>query len=132
MSLGYAEKLSYREDVGTVGMPEIFETPELVQNKIEELAAMVQKSKHLVVFTGAGISTSSGIPDFRGPMGVWTLQRAGKGIPNASLPFHHAVPSLTHMALVELERAGFLKFVISQVCSRCSTCRYSSFYSSYC
>ncbi|XP_035819118.1 NAD-dependent protein deacetylase SRT1 isoform X6 [Zea mays] len=74
MSLGYAEKLSYREDVGTVGMPEIFETPELVQNKIEELAAMVQKSKHLVVFTGAGISTSSGIPDFRGPMGVWTLQ----------------------------------------------------------
>lgn len=114
MSLGYAEKLSYREDVGTVGMPEIFEPPELVQNKIEELAAMVQKSKHLVVFTGAGISTSSGIPDFRGPKGVWTLQRAGKGVPNASLPFHRAVPSLTHMALVELERAGLLKFVISQ------------------
>nr|CAB3495004.1 unnamed protein product [Digitaria exilis] len=73
MSLGYAEKLSYREDVGTVGMPEIFDTPELIQNKIEELADMVQKSKHLVVFTGAGISTSSGIPDFRGPKGVWTL-----------------------------------------------------------
>jgi mono-ADP-ribosyltransferase sirtuin 6 len=34
MSLGYAEKLSYREDVGTVGMPEIFEPPELVQNKV--------------------------------------------------------------------------------------------------
>ncbi|KAF8646141.1 hypothetical protein HU200_065988 [Digitaria exilis] len=114
MSLGYAEKLSYREDVGTVGMPEIFDTPELIQNKIEELADMVQKSKHLVVFTGAGISTSSGIPDFRGPKGVWTLQRAGKGVPNASLPFHRAVPSLTHMALVELERAGILKFIISQ------------------
>jgi len=114
MSLGYAEKLSFREDVGTVGMPEIFDPPELVQNKIEELAVMMQKSKHLVVFTGAGISTSSGIPDFRGPKGVWTLQRAGKGIPNASLPFHRAVPSLTHMALVELERAGILKFIISQ------------------
>ncbi|KAF8740830.1 hypothetical protein HU200_013710 [Digitaria exilis] len=114
MSLGYAEKLSYREDVGTVGMPEIFDTPELIQNKIEELADMVQKSKHLVVFTGAGISTSSGIPDFRGPKGVWTLHRAGKGVPNASLPFHRAVPSLTHMALVELERAGILKFIISQ------------------
>ncbi|XP_010416744.1 PREDICTED: NAD-dependent protein deacetylase SRT1-like isoform X2 [Camelina sativa] len=68
---------------------------------------MIQKSKHLVVFTGAGISTSCGIPDFRGPKGIWTLQKA-------SLPFHRAMPSMTHMALVELERAGILKFVISQ------------------
>lgn len=43
------------------------------------------------------------------------IQREGKGIPEASLPFHRAMPSLTHMALVELERAGILKFVISQV-----------------
>ncbi|XP_051213372.1 NAD-dependent protein deacetylase SRT1 [Lolium perenne] len=114
MSLGYAEKLSYREDLGSVGMPEMFDSPKLLQGKIEELAIMVQKSKHFVVFTGAGISTSSGIPDFRGPKGVWTLQRAGKGVPDASLPFHRAAPTLTHMALVELERVGLLKFVISQ------------------
>ncbi|KAM7503783.1 hypothetical protein LguiB_002687 [Lonicera macranthoides] len=75
---------------------------------------MIQKSKHLVAFTGAGISTSCGIPDFRGPKGVWTCQREGKGVPKASLPFHRAMPSTTHMALVELERAGILKFVISQ------------------
>lgn len=43
------------------------------------------------------------------------LQREGKALPGASLPFHRAVPSLTHMALVELEKAGILKFVISQV-----------------
>lgn len=33
MSLGYAEKLSYREDVGSVGMPEIFDSPELLHKK---------------------------------------------------------------------------------------------------
>ncbi|XP_021669720.2 NAD-dependent protein deacetylase SRT1 isoform X2 [Hevea brasiliensis] len=75
---------------------------------------MIQKSKHLVVFTGAGISTSCGIPDFRGPKGIWTLQHEGKPLPEASLPFHRAMPSMTHMALVELEKAGILKFVISQ------------------
>ncbi|XAR68250.1 hypothetical protein NMG60_11003319 [Bertholletia excelsa] len=114
MSLGYAEKLSYKEDVGTVGMSEIFDSPQVLKRKIERLALMIQKSKHLVAFTGAGISTSCGIPDFRGPKGVWTLQREGKGVPEASLPFHRAMPSLTHMALVELEKAGILKFVISQ------------------
>ncbi|ERN05726.1 NAD-dependent protein deacetylase SRT1 isoform X2 [Amborella trichopoda] len=114
MSLGYAEKLSYREDVGSVGMSEIFDPPNLLESKIEELAMMIRKSKHLVVFTGAGISTSCGIPDFRGPKGIWTLQREGKVIPDTSLPFDRAIPSLTHMALVELERAGILKFVISQ------------------
>ncbi|KAK4355165.1 hypothetical protein RND71_024136 [Anisodus tanguticus] len=133
MSLGYAEKLSFIEDVGNVGMTEHFDSPkgfnialrneedfllaallQLVNILIERLAMMIQKSKHLVVFTGAGISTSCGIPDFRGPKGIWTLQREGKVLPEASLPFHRATPSMTHMALVELEKAGFLKFLISQ------------------
>ncbi|KAK1310380.1 NAD-dependent protein deacetylase SRT1 [Acorus calamus] len=114
MSLGYAQKLSYREDVGTVGMSEVFDPPHILQGKIQELAMIIHKSKHLVVFTGAGISTACGIPDFRGPKGIWTLQREGKRLPDASLPFHRAMPSLTHMALVELERSGILKFVISQ------------------
>ncbi|KAL5861699.1 hypothetical protein ACOSQ4_002995 [Xanthoceras sorbifolium] len=114
MSLGYAKKLSYREDVGSVGMSEIFDQPHVLQQKIEELAAIIKESKHLVAFTGAGISTSCGIPDFRGPKGVWTLQSEGKDVPEASVPFHCAMPSITHMALVELEKAGILKFVISQ------------------
>ncbi|MCL7046861.1 hypothetical protein MKW94_029903 [Papaver nudicaule] len=114
MSLGYAEKLSYKEDIGTVGMTEIFDSPQTLQEKTEELATIIKHSKHLVAFTGAGISTSCGIPDFRGPKGVWTLQRDGKSIPEASLPFDRATPSFTHMALVELEKAGILKFLISQ------------------
>ncbi|KAK4594275.1 hypothetical protein RGQ29_018098 [Quercus rubra] len=114
MSLGFAEKLSYKENVGSVGMSEIFDPPHVLQQKIENLAALIRKSKHLVAFTGAGISTSCGIPDFRGPKGVWTLQHEGKGVPEASLPFHRAMPGITHMALVSLEKAGILKFVISQ------------------
>ncbi|KDP39268.1 hypothetical protein JCGZ_01025 [Jatropha curcas] len=114
MSLGYAEKLSFIEDVGKVGMTEFFDSSHVLQEKIERLAKMIQKSKHLVVFTGAGISTSCGIPDFRGPKGIWTLQHQGKPLPEASLPFHRAMPSITHMALVELEKSGMLKFIISQ------------------
>lgn len=114
MSLGYAEKLSYIEDVGKVGMTEFFDPPHVLQEKIERLSVIIKKSKHLVVFTGAGISTSCGIPDFRGPKGIWTLQRQGKALPEASLPFHRAMPSITHMALVGLEKAGILKFLISQ------------------
>ncbi|KAG6414373.1 hypothetical protein SASPL_127095 [Salvia splendens] len=114
MSLGYAEKLSFIEDVGNVGMAEFFDPSHVFQEKVERLARMIQKSKHMVVFTGAGISTSCGIPDFRGPKGIWTLQRQGKALPEASLPFHRATPSTTHMALVEFEKAGILKFLISQ------------------
>ncbi|KAG8365155.1 hypothetical protein BUALT_Bualt18G0074900 [Buddleja alternifolia] len=114
MSLGYAEKLSFIEDVGNVGMTEFFDSSHVLQEKVERLATMIQKSKHLVVFTGAGISTSCGIPDFRGPKGIWTLQRQGKALPEASLPFHRATPSVTHMALVELEKAGIMTFLISQ------------------
>lgn len=40
-------------------------------------------------------------------------------MPEASLPFHRAMPSITHMALVALEKAGILKFVISQVFFPC-------------
>ncbi|MBW2673260.1 MAG: sigma factor regulator FecR, partial [Deltaproteobacteria bacterium] len=40
--------------------------------KITAAAEMILASRRLVVFTGAGISTESGIPDFRGPGGIWT------------------------------------------------------------
>ncbi|KAJ0100930.1 hypothetical protein Patl1_03941 [Pistacia atlantica] len=120
MSLGYAEKLSFIEDVGNVGMTEFFDSPQLLQEKIEQLAKLILKSKHLVVFTGAGISTSVVYLIFEVPReyGRYSIDavtdREGKPLPEASLPFHRAMPSMTHMALVELEKAGILKFVISQ------------------
>ena len=43
--------------------------------RLEELAAKIRASDQIVVFTGAGISTESGIPDFRSPGGIWTRYR---------------------------------------------------------
>ena len=39
--------------------------------QLESLRTMIELAERIVVFTGAGISTESGIPDFRGPQGVW-------------------------------------------------------------
>jgi NAD-dependent deacetylase len=40
--------------------------------KLEEFAAQIRNHRGIVFFTGAGISTESGVPDFRSPGGVWT------------------------------------------------------------
>ena len=46
------------------------------ERDIERVAAYVAASERIVVMTGAGISTESGIPDFRGPNGLWTRDPA--------------------------------------------------------
>ena len=48
-----------------------------LEEKIETLAKWIYESKYLVAFTGAGISTESGLPDYRGPDGLWTRQDKG-------------------------------------------------------
>ena len=81
MSAGYAERLSAYPNKGVVGLPESFDSVRSLKLKINKLVELVQASNHLVVLTGAGISTSSGIKDFRGPDGIWTVEeqkRTGK------------------------------------------------------
>jgi NAD-dependent deacetylase len=97
-----------------------------------ELPKGLSAASSVTVLTGAGISTDSGIPDFRGPQGVWTKD------PNAAAMFtidnyvadpevrrrawrsrrgHSAwtaEPNVGHVALVDLERAGRLRSIVTQ------------------
>jgi len=78
---------------------------------------MVRGSKHCVLFTGGGISTSAKIPDFRGPEGVWTLK--AKGLQHTeSIKLESAIPTLCHMGIVSLRNhflsTGRTLYIISQ------------------
>ena len=80
MAEGYNDRLTQGVWRGTCGKPEVEDTMEVVAEKAATLATWIRSCKRLVVHTGAGISTSAGIRDFRGPNGVWTeeLERAKK------------------------------------------------------
>jgi len=93
---------------------------------------LVKKSRRVVVLTGAGISTESGIPDFRGPQGVWTRNPKAEMLSNIRYyvadpevrklawqeRLSHAAwtakPNAGHMALVELEKNGRLHMLVTQ------------------
>jgi len=83
------------------------------EEKINLAAKWIAESERLVIFTGAGISTGSGLPDYRGPDGVWT--RRDKGLPPPkSPPWDQVKPNPSHYAIVELMEMGKLNYLISQ------------------
>ncbi len=101
-------------------------------DNIETVADMIIEAKKVVVFTGAGFSTESSIPDFRGPQGVWSKFDPGElNLPNflrseeirekywqVHRMFWEAVkdaqPNAGHYAVTELHKMGKLDCVITQ------------------
>lgn len=103
---------------------------EFFEARIETTVDLLKESEHVVAFTGAGISTESGISDFRSPGGVWdryriityqeflSSQELRKGYWRMKNELYkelqHAKPNIAHTALAELEKIGKLKCLVTQ------------------
>jgi NAD-dependent deacetylase len=99
---------------------------------LPDIAGWLRAARSVVVLTGAGISTESGIPDFRGPNGVWTRDPKAEKLSNIRYymtdpevrvaswqarlvhPAWTAEPNAGHRALAELERKGRLDVLVTQ------------------
>lgn len=102
------------------------------QQQIKTIREWVAKSHRIVALTGAGISTESGIPDFRGPQGLWTKNPKAEKLSDIRYymadpevrrlswqqrlfhPAWQAKPNAGHLALVALEQSGRLHALITQ------------------
>src|SRR3977135_1339116 len=99
---------------------------------LEQAADWFARAERVVVLTGAGISTDSGIPDFRGPQGLWTRNPGAEKMSNThcyladpevrkaswqnrlTSPAWSARPNAGHLALVQLENKKKLHALITQ------------------
>lgn len=99
---------------------------------MRRVASWLRSAQSVTVLSGAGMSTDSGIPDFRGPQGIWTRDPAAQRISTLHAyvsdpdlrrhawqqrlihPAHGAAPNVAHLALVDLERTGRLRTIVTQ------------------
>ncbi|EOD35538.1 hypothetical protein EMIHUDRAFT_449256 [Emiliania huxleyi CCMP1516] len=117
------ERTAARKAAEAASMVETEDDAEVLRGKIDALSEMLAGARHVVVYTGAGISTAANIPDYRGPQGIWTQQKkapAGKagslssGSRAGGVDKLGVTPTEGHMALAALVRAGRVAAVVSQ------------------
>jgi NAD-dependent deacetylase len=128
--VGDALRVGLREADGEIELEPVAVDGETLRMSVERLAGLVRELGPAVVLTGAGISTESGIPDFRSPTGIWaqfdpaeyaTID-AFRADPRKVWSFYslrlrvlvEAEPNAGHEALAELERAGHVSAVVTQ------------------
>jgi len=136
MSAGYASRLSDYPNKGVCGLQEKYDTTRSFDVKMKKLAKLCKEANHIVILTGAGISTSAGIPDFRGPEGIWTIEEKKKKEENnkkrkldeetprsrpcsEETPINYCIdgsyqPTLTHRAINKLISLEIVKYCITQ------------------
>ncbi|HET7155534.1 MAG TPA: Sir2 family NAD-dependent protein deacetylase, partial [Hyphomicrobiaceae bacterium] len=99
-------------------------------SRVDELKGLIADARRIVAFTGAGISTESGIPDFRSPGGIWTRYKPiefGDFLASAEMrreswrrkfatheTLQKATPNAGHRALARLVELGKMPAVITQ------------------
>ena len=130
----YAARLSAYKNKGKCGLPEEEWSGRRLDRALQKLCDRVTAaSGRVVVLLGAGTSTAAGVPDFRGPSGIWTKEAAEKNSKKRSrdetdsewvqngtqgaastINLGELQPTLTHHALTELVRRGIVRCVVSQ------------------
>jgi len=103
-----------------------------MKEQLEQISQWIISSRRIVIFVGAGLSTESGIPDFRSPGGVWdrydpedfyfqnfvsseaSREKYWQMATEMYEPMKKARPNLAHLAIAEMERLGKLDCVVTQ------------------
>src|SRR5215212_5653903 len=107
----------------------------MTDDGLDTIAHWIRSADAIVILTGAGISTESGIPDFRGPQGVWTKNPAAEKtatlqyyvgdpevrkqawknrVEGTGAAFWSAEPNAGHRALADLERKASVHTIVTQ------------------
>src|SRR3954466_9269810 len=122
--------MKLRSPIARRSLPAFADIPSSPNNSTGRLADFLRASRRALIFTGAGISTGSGIPDFRGPQGVWTRRQPvyfQDFMTSEAARIEHwdyklegwdgfrmAQPNESHRAIARLEAAGKVGAVVTQ------------------